>query len=421
MQNNIEIRYNRKKESRNMFFTAAGLLISLIGSQIYTFASGLYILKSTGSSLGFSANLVISILPMVIINPLAGVIADRIDRKKTAIIMDLLNGILMMVMYIIGRESFSVHMIYIGTFFISVFSAIYNVVMEAAKPDIVYSDSLIRINSLSKVIEAAASIAGPALGGIVYALVDIRSFILFNGISFFISAVFEVFTDFKLNLQIKIEKAKLNIVHDIKEGIMYIINDKNLNGLIGIFVVINFFLGFAYSVPIPYVLNNVFKLKTLQYGIIQAAFPIGLIAGALPADRFIKKVTENKLLMLSSIILGTAIFISGLPAISHIPGKVFFYIVFYSSINIVMGAAVSLIDIPVIVLLQKTVEADLRGRVMSTSISVVKIILPLALVISGLIVNEKSSGFVICAGGAVLSIICYIFYRKAFVKVKVTI
>ena len=54
------------------------------------------------------------------------------------------------------------------------------------------------INSISKIIDSVSLILGPMLGGIVFAVLDIKIFIIINGISFILSGISILFIHFKL-------------------------------------------------------------------------------------------------------------------------------------------------------------------------------------------------------------------------------
>ncbi|MFP4662514.1 MAG: MFS transporter, partial [Halanaerobiales bacterium] len=84
---------NGYREQVNLYLFLSGKFISVFGSAIYAFAVGLYLLKTTGSGLTFAVNIVLYTIPMVLLNPVAGVIADRINKKFVVVGSDLLNGV----------------------------------------------------------------------------------------------------------------------------------------------------------------------------------------------------------------------------------------------------------------------------------------------------------------------------------------
>ena len=63
---------------------------------MFTFAMGLYILRVTGSGMSFALSLLLSMVPSLIFGPIAGSFADRFDRKRIVILMDVLSGFAML-------------------------------------------------------------------------------------------------------------------------------------------------------------------------------------------------------------------------------------------------------------------------------------------------------------------------------------
>lgn len=112
------------KENKNILLYAAGRLVSSLGSIIYSFAIGLYVLDSTGSGMKFAMTLLISFLPSMFITPFAGVLADRFDKKKIVVNMDLLNGFLFLIFFTyIQAVDLSLSGIYITSFLTNVITA----------------------------------------------------------------------------------------------------------------------------------------------------------------------------------------------------------------------------------------------------------------------------------------------------------
>ncbi len=72
-----------------------GKFTSMLGSNMQQFALSLYVFSITGSAAIFASMLAISILPRILLSPVAGVFGDWFDRKKTIVRLDVLNGFLM--------------------------------------------------------------------------------------------------------------------------------------------------------------------------------------------------------------------------------------------------------------------------------------------------------------------------------------
>ncbi|WP_026476602.1 MFS transporter [Alkaliphilus transvaalensis] len=403
---NVINRGDSKGELRNLILFLLGKSISVFGNAIFNFAMGLFVLQKTGSGLSFAITLVLGTIPMVIVNPFAGVLADRFDKKKLVVGMDLLNGTLLMSFYLLTMLwGLKISMIYINTFLMSIFTAIFAISIETAKPNIVTKNKLMNLNAVSKIVDSITGILGPMVGGIVFAFIDMRLFILFNAISYLFSGVTELFIDFNFNIDSKpVENKSYGIVKDIKEGLRYILNSSTLIPIFSVFFLLNFFIGFSITVPLPYIINSVLMLESSYYGMIQAMFPIGMIVGALVVKRFSKEIPYIILLRRMSRILALCMMLLGIPVSISMKFGGHVYLGYYSILSLIMGVSISFIDIPLFYQLQTMIPSQYRGRVLSLGMSVAKAILPIALILSGAVIN-KLPPWVLPVGGGSLFLI----------------
>ena len=388
---------------KNLGLFIIGKLISVFGSAIYTFAIGLYVLKQTGSGFSFALTLFVGLIPTIIFSPVAGYMSDRFDKKKIVVFMDFSNGMMFLILFMLTLKfELNQPMIYISTFMTTVFTTFFGIAFEAAKPNLVADEKLMSINSLSKVIDSTALILAPVLGGLIFAFTDIKTFILINAVCFIFSAGIETMIDFNYNIK---STAEINddggFVEDIKDGLTYIRKSSEIVKMINVLVILNFFISFSVTVPLPYIINNLLNLSSNQYGIIQGAFPVGMILGAVVVGKIIEKIDYMKLLIFSSITLSVAIALLGLPLVLADASSLA-YMIYYISIMVIFGIAISFIDVPILWLMQKSIPDNLRGKVLSISMSIVKLIAPLGLVISGMIINSVPVYIMTFAGGGIL-------------------
>ena len=405
------------EELKNLLIFCIGNIISVFGTSICTFAFGLYVLKITGSALNFAGTLIFGTLPLIFINPFAGVIVDRFDKKKLVIVMDLLSGILLLIICLISiMQGINLIIIYLTTFLLSVFSTIFGVGIEAAKPNIVSEKRMLNINSVNKIIDSVSYILGPILGGLVFAIIDIKVFLIINSISFIFSAISELFINFRFNSKGIIEttnKKTVNFIKDIKEGFQYLYEKKNIKNLIIIMVSLNFFIGFSITVPLPYIVNDVIRLHSQEFGIIEGAFPVGMIVGALLVKRISEKVLYSKLLKYLSFVLSLCMFMIGIPVISTVfKFNHSLYLIYYFIVMDIFGMIISLIDILIAYLVQKIIPDEFRGRVLSIGISIGKTMLPVALIISGILLNRVPAYVMPMVGSIMLLIVNMLFLRN---------
>ncbi|MCT4595120.1 MAG: MFS transporter [Anaeromicrobium sp.] len=405
----------KSKEYLNFILFPLGKFISIFGTSIYTFAIGLYVLKLTGSGVNFANTLVLGIMPIILFNPIGGVMADRFNKKNLVISMDILNGILFLLLYFISRVyGLNIIMIYISTFLNRTFTTIFATSLEVAIPNMVSDDKLVNINSTSKIIDSLSLIIGPVIGGIVFTFMDIHMFILFNGISFIISALCEMFIDFRYNYVDPIEEKKgVNLKKDMKEAFIYIKSEKNIINIFRLLIVINFFISLSITVPLPFIVNNVLKLHSKSFGIIEGSFSLGIIIGAIFVNNTIEKIEYWRLLRLMSIFMSVSMILVGIPVIRQIQLSEIFYLIYYIGVMISFGIIVSFIDIPFIYIIQKDIPSELRGRVLSIVISVGKAIAPIGLILSGGLL-DKIPVYILPIGGGVLIIIFNLVVLNSF-------
>lgn len=407
-----------REENINLALFLSGKSISLFGSAIYTFVVGLYLLKLTGSGLTFATNIVLYTLPIVFINPLAGVLADKINKKVLVVGADFINGIFLLSVYFLANTiGLSISLVYISTFLMTVLSAFFNIGIESAKPRLVSKENLVKINSWARVIESFSYLIGPVVGGLIYSLVDTKLFILLNAVSFMISAILEYFINYQYNSEKVIEeinenepKTLINVWEKLKEGYNYLFDRQNLKSLIYIFIALNFFFNFTVIVPLPYLLNTIWEVNSTVYGIVQSGLPIGMITGALLVNKILEKISYNNLLKRIGFYSGTGVVAFALPLIifNTVPNSLFIT-VYYTILMFMSGIVVSWVDIPASVLLQKIVPERIMGRVISVKLSIIKIIVPITLILSGYLLELISPVYIIFTG-AVLFLIFNIWF-----------
>ncbi|HDR7517732.1 MFS transporter [Bacillus mobilis] len=400
----------RNQELRNICLYSIAKTVSIFGTSMYSFALGLYVLQITGSALNFAITLILGTIPMIVMNPFAGVIADKVDKKKLVVCMDLLSGCLLIAVYIVSSHyGLNLFIIYTTTFLMTVFTTFFGIGLEAAKPNIVHKERLMSINSISKIIDSVSLILGPMLGGIVFSVFDIKTFIIINGISFILSGIALLFIHFKLfecNINEENAKSRVNFIKDIKEGFSYLLAKESLKNTFHILISFNFFLGFAVTVPLPYIINTVLNLSSKQFGIIQGAFPVGMTIGAIVVKKITDRFTYSYLLKKLSSMLSVIMILSGIPVLfKSFEVNDFVFVTTYCVVMIFLGIIIALIDIPLIYFMQKEIPDEYRGRVLSIGLSLGKMMQPIALAISGLLLNYIPAYIIPIVGGILYLIV----------------
>ena len=153
---------SKKLYDKNFNILVLGQIISLFGSSIQRFALSLYLLDLTGSASVFATILAISMIPVVLISPIAGMLADRGDKKKLMVLLDVLSAVLLMAYAGVVFNS-NDHVFIIATVMVllSTISTIYQPVVSTCIPVIVADENLVRANAIIQQVSSLSNFLGP--------------------------------------------------------------------------------------------------------------------------------------------------------------------------------------------------------------------------------------------------------------------
>lgn len=129
-------------------------------------------------------------LPLFVFGPLAGVVTDRVSRKRVMIVADILRAVLT-IGFFVGDAYRSLYLLYIVGALLFAVSPFFNAAKRASLPALVTdSGALLAANSLSASTTAATIAIGSALGGIVATLGGRGTVFTLNIVTFILSALF---------------------------------------------------------------------------------------------------------------------------------------------------------------------------------------------------------------------------------------
>lgn len=395
-----------------VYFISTG--ISLLGSTAYTFAMGLHVLEITGSGLGFSLVLANGIVTAIIMNPLAGILADRGDRKRLVVVSDAANGIVMaLLLFLMYQDKQNILWIHLATVAVNAFATMHGIALESIKPDLVTEDRLNAINSYGKVIESTATIIGPLAAGMSFAIIGIEGLVMANGISFFISAFIQNgmiirSVDWPANRNASNPDASnpdasSGFLTDLKDAVIHIRVNPWIYRYLSVFVIINFGLAFSMNVPLPYFVNRIAMLSASDFGVIQSGFPIGMVIGALSVGLLMKRQPMDRILALAIAGLSVSMSIMAYVMIVHVAMSPLMLFVSLISVMMICGVAIAWLDIPIFIKMQKTLDRDYRGRVMGLGITAAKVVSPLALIMSGALIDKIGIQWLVMAGVCIMA------------------
>lgn len=401
---------------KNLVLFLAGKVTAVLGSSIYAFAIGLYILDKTGSSLNFAITLVLSMLPRILLAPIAGTLSDRLDRKKLIIYSNMASAAWLGAMLLFFTTvSQGILVLYISTTGLSIINTFYTIAVTSSIHNMVGPDHLQKAMSLNQAAISLSAILGPVLGGIFFGIFQINLFMGLNILTYLISAIASIMIQYDLYKNKHNQKKTAKLSEDLKNGVSYIKSQPFLFYLVIISIWLNFWFA-VFPVALPYLVLTVRGMSPAQLGMIEGAFSIGMMVLALilSARKEIRKKEQ-------SIIGGIAgmsfiLLLFGVPAFSALRGMdnqlIFGYLI---ALVLILAGAIMFINMPVTVLLQKNTPDEYRGRVMSLLETGSSAMTPLGFILFGFLLEKVPVWLLLGVCGLSLLTLVPFLYREKLV------
>ena len=214
------------KANRNFRRLWIGRVISQTGDWFNSVALFTLLLRLNGTGEAVGLILIIKLLPSFFGGPIAGVVADRFNRKTTMIVTDILRGLVVLGFLFIRRPE-QVWIAYVLIFAEAMLSTFFEPAESAAVPTIVSREQLISANALSGATWSVTLALGAALGGFVTDSFGLNTAFIIDSISFFISAAYIAAVRIPPLERARAEKEKLSVadatgVTDFIEGAKYL-------------------------------------------------------------------------------------------------------------------------------------------------------------------------------------------------------
>lgn len=176
----------RNPNYRNLWLAR---VVSNLGDWFNLLASAALITQLTGAGTALSYLLLARLLPFFIMSPIAGVFADRYERRAIMIVTDILRTVTVLCFLFI-RSSEQIWLLYVLTVIQFVLSALYVPAHSSLLSNIVEPDDLVTANALDGFTWSTMLTLGALLGGLAAAFLGLTSAFVIDAISFLVSAWF---------------------------------------------------------------------------------------------------------------------------------------------------------------------------------------------------------------------------------------
>ena len=352
------------RHNRNFRQLWLGQVVSQLGDWFDTIAVYTLVLNLTGSGRAIGLVLVARFLPSVIVGPLAGVIADRFNRRRIMIVSDIMRAVVVLG-FLFVRHPGQLWLIYALTVLQLTFSTFFEPAKTASIPSIVAERELIAANTISSVTWSAMLTLGAVIGGIVTGWFGTDAAFILDSLTFLGSAVLVASVRFPKRpsrAKSKLTVGKALGITDTIEGIRYVLKRPRVLALLAVKPAWG--MGGGILALLAVFGEKIFPLgrsAATGIGVLYAARGIGTAIGPVAA-RYLAGETRQHM----QTAIGIAFLIGGA-----------FYVAFGRATNFALALVMLLIAhmggsilwVFSTALLQITVEDNYRGRVFAAELA----------------------------------------------------
>lgn len=335
-----------------------GQIVSNFGDAVTHLTLVLFINRVTEGSTTAIAYLLIALaLPRATIGLVAGVFADRWDRKRTMIVSDLLRGVLILAFIFLSVNNTQLWLLYMIAFIHSAIGAFFLPARSALVPNLVPKEGLLAANSLSQMSMVFLQVLGTAAAGFIVGVLDTfwPAFVI-DAVTFFVSALFvaqvQVATQRKETRETAVSTLIQAVNSELREGMRIMLHNRVLLGTLVAIGVTMFGLG-AVNVLLPPLLINDLHVSETWFGAVEFAQTLAMIISGSFVAILAARFKPTSLISGNLLILGVMVCILSLiTTVWHVLPILF-----------VIGLVVTPLNAAVATIVQTAVSDDVRGRI----------------------------------------------------------
>ena len=417
--------------NRNFRLVFLGALVSELGALLYSFAVSFYILEISGNN-AFLQGLYLALCgaALLVFTPIGGVMGDRFNKAKIMYVCDYLKGgtilLATALMLLFRAPGAQLAVLFVLGILGNAVSGVFNPAAGALFPHIVREEQLQQANAYFSMKSALEGILGIILAGILYAALPIYTLFLLVGLCFLASGVSEMLI--RCEHRPSAERLTLKLaVRDMADGVRYLKTKRAILALLGSILFINFFFAPVSGNFLPffiktdlagapsYLLDGVLTPE-LWSSVFSVCFGLSSLLGAavLSARPQAEKCgfkTALRLCVTAALMIALTvcyrIFVDrGLSLNAFLISLCLGFLV--------LGALISLINIPISTAVMRAVDRDKLSKVNSIISIGSQGMIPIASVLAGLILGTLGSTTLLaaCSLGFTVTALLLLFNRR---------
>lgn len=381
---------------KKRFFTIwIGQAISLLGSELVSFALVWYLTVETESATVLARSTMAALLPNILFSAVFGSLVDRWNRRLTMLFADAFVAaatILLAVLF--AFDLVQVWQIYALLFIRSTAGSLHRVAMSASTSLMVPVEHLTRIQGFNQFLNGGLNIIAAPLGALLLEVLPMQGILAIDVVTAMIAILPLMFSDVpQPDRAPKSDQQRDSIWVDLKEGLSYLFTRTGLLLVIVMAMVINLVLTPATSLMSLLVLKH-FNGTAVQYSLFNSSFGVGVIVGSLLLGvwgGFKKRIVTSLI-----GIFGVGI---GILALGVLPPSAFYICLGF---GVIAGISIPFTNGGIGAILQSSVAPELQGRVMGLVNTGAALMGPVLLLFAGPMADTLGIQFPFLASGLII-------------------
>lgn len=369
-----------KKWKLKFITVAIGQAISMLGSHGVQFALIWWLAEKTSSPFMLGISGLVAYLPMSLFSPLAGIAADRYNRKFISIFSDMAMGMIALIYAIIlFFFDLPVWTVFIMLCVRGIGSTFQQPAIQSIIPQLVPKDQLIKTNGWMQLLNSGSFLIGPVIGAALYSIFPISVVLLTDVVGAILASA--ALAIVKIPKIVKTQKEEQHFIAEIKEGLQVFREDRKL-----FYIVVAEALCMFFYAPLssfyPLMTSDYFQLSAMYGSAVELSFAIGMMISSLLFSSILKIEHKIRVSFIGLFGMGVVSLMCGIIPPTYIGWF------FFAASCICLGASGNVHTIPLTAYIQATVEPQKMGRAFSVLTLISSVTMPIGLLFSSPIAEK---------------------------------
>jgi MFS transporter, DHA3 family, macrolide efflux protein len=257
-----------------------GQMISQIGEGLNKVALLWFVYSLTGSALKMTVVGLLQTIPPLLFGPIIGVFLDRLPKKAVMVWVDLIRTVMtFLIPTLFALDLLSLEGLYVLIFLTSIVSTIFGPALVSAVPRLVHSSELVTANALIQGTNNIGLLLGPAISGVLIAMMGAEKVLYVNSATFLVSAFCLIFMRFHETLKIG-EKRNISasVLDDLKVGFRFVFGTQSTVFLLVIISALYNLGASAFVFILPVYAKEFLQVGPVQLGWLWSGLGLGMLA-----------------------------------------------------------------------------------------------------------------------------------------------